>query len=149
MLLVVAGYQSMRVFKEQSKRALQTKYAEANANETLANFAKENSDKELGGFAALSTADAAYNAKDYTRALEFYNLAASALKEPILAGRAQIGQAFALYQAGQTDEGLATSSRILILGAISNKRDSSRHEMAHLGHHHHHRQHTQISVIGT
>ena len=112
LLLVVAGYQSMRIFKKHSEQTLQTEYAEANASETLADFAKANRNKELGGFAALSTADAAYTAKDYAKALEFYNLAAGALKAPTLAGRAQLGQAFALYQNGSTDEGLAKLNTI-------------------------------------
>lgn len=112
LLFVVAGYQSMRIFKDRSEMALQAEYAEAAGNETLADFAKANSNKELGGFAALSTADAAYTAEDYAKALEFYNLAAEALTEPTLAGRAQLGQAFALYQTGSTDEGLAKLNAI-------------------------------------
>lgn len=112
LFLVVAGYQSMRIFKDRAEVAFQAEYAEAEANEALADFAIANSNKELGGFAALSTADAAYTAEDYAKALEFYNLAASALTDPALAGRAQLGQAFALYQTGSTDEGLAKLNAI-------------------------------------
>lgn len=112
LLLVVSGYQSMRIFKDRAEIAFQAEYAEAEANDALADFAKANSSKELGGFAALTTADAAYTDEDYAKALEFYNLAAGALTEPALAGRAQLGQAFALYQNGSTDEGLAKLNAI-------------------------------------
>lgn len=112
LFLFVAGYQSMHIFKDRSEMALQAEYAEANTNETLADFANANSNKQLGGFAALSTADAAYTAEEYSKALEYYNLAADVLTEPTLAGRAQLGQAFALYQNGSTDEGLAKLNAI-------------------------------------
>ncbi len=112
LLLAVSGYQSMRIFQDRTEIALQAEYAEANASETLADFAKANSSKALGGFAALSTADAAYTAEEFDKALEFYNLAAAALEEPTLAGRAHLGQAFALYQNGSTDEGLAKLNAI-------------------------------------
>ncbi|CAA6696259.1 MULTISPECIES: tetratricopeptide repeat protein [unclassified Lentimonas] len=112
LLFVVVGYQSMRIFKDRAEMAFQAEYAKADTNGALAEFATANSGKELGGFAALSTADAAYTDEDYAKALEFYNLAAGALTEPALAGRAQLGQAFALYQTGSTDEGLAKLNAI-------------------------------------
>ena len=74
---------------------------------SLAEFARTHTDKALGGFAALRIADKAYEKKDYEEALEFYTQAVSVLEEPILAGRARIGQAFALYSTGKTAEGLA------------------------------------------
>ncbi len=128
LLFVVAGYQSMRIFKDRSEIAFQAEYAAAEANEALADFAKANSSKELGGFAALSTADAAYTDEDYAKALEFYNLAADALTEPALAGRAQLGQAFALYQNGSTDEGLAKLNAIT---ADSSLAEAARAEAAY------------------
>ena len=112
LLLVVAGYQTMRIVKERIGTALQAEYAKADANGTLADFATTHSNKELGGFAALKIADEAYADEDYEKALEFYSLAASVLESPILAGRAQIGQAFTLYYNGNTDEGLARLNTI-------------------------------------
>ena len=128
LLLVVAAYQGMRMYKDYAEQRLQAAYAEAAANDTLADFANANANKDLGGFAALSTADAAYAAEDYQKALEFYNLAAAALDEPTLAGRAQLGQAFALYQNGSTDEGLAKLNAIT---ADSNLAEAARAEAAY------------------
>jgi predicted negative regulator of RcsB-dependent stress response len=112
LLFIVVGYQAMRIYKEHAEAQLQAEYTEASANDALAEFAKANSNKQLGGFAALTTADTAYAAKDYAKALEFYNLATNVLVEPTLAGRAQLGQAFALYENGSTDEGLAKLNAI-------------------------------------
>lgn len=107
LIVIIVGYQGMRIVKEQMEAALQAEYAEADANNTLAEFARTHSDKELGGFAALKVADKAYAADDFETAFEFYTLAVPALEESTLAGRAQIGRAFALYKSGQTEEGLA------------------------------------------
>jgi len=107
LLTVVIGYQSMLIVQDQSRAALQTEYTLADANDTLSEFARTHSDKELGGFAALKVADKAYSEEDFATALEFYILAVSTLEEPTLAGRARIGYAFALYRKGQTEEGLA------------------------------------------
>lgn len=107
LMLVTVGYQGMRILKEKTEAALQDEYAEAYETGMLAEFARAYTDKALGGFAALQIADKAYGQKNYEKALEFYTLAVSALEEPILAGRARIGQAFALYSTGKTAEGLA------------------------------------------
>ena len=128
LLLVVVAFQGMRILKERSEAALQAEYAAADTNETLEDFAKANSNKEIGGFAALSTADAAYTEEDFSKALEFYNLAAEALDEPTLAGRAQLGQAFALYQSGSEEEGLAKLNAIT---ANSSLAEAARAEAAY------------------
>jgi hypothetical protein len=107
LMFVIVAYQGMRIYNGQAELQLQEKYADARNNETLAEFAKANGNKDLGGFAALITADDAYKADDYSKALEFYTIAANGLSDSILIGRAQMGQAFALYQSGSEAEGLA------------------------------------------
>ena len=109
---IIAGYQGMRIIKSKTEAALQTKYEEADANGTLAEFARKYSDKTLGGFAALRIADQAYTDEDFETALEFYKRAVSTLEEPVLAGRARIGYAFALYKSGQTEAGLTELNTI-------------------------------------
>lgn len=112
LLLIVVGYQGMRILKEQREIALQNEYMEAITNDTLADFAHTYNVKALGGFAALKVADAAYTNENYEEAIEFYDLAVAALEDPILTGRARLGQAFALYYGGKTEEGLARLNAI-------------------------------------
>ena len=113
LLLSTIGYQSARIVKNQKEAALKAEYAEAETSGKLADFARTHSDKALGGFAALKIADIAYTYGEYGKALEFYDLAVSVLKEPTLAGRARIGQAFALYSSGGTEEGFARLNAII------------------------------------
>ena len=128
LLFVVAAYQGLHILKQRSEAALQEAYATADADAALAEFAKANSDQPIGGFAALRTADEAYTAQDYATALEFYTLAAGALAEPSLAGRAQLGQAFASYQNGDTDDGLA---RLNAISADPSLAEAARAEAAY------------------
>ncbi len=126
--LVIAGFNGMRIYKNYAEKQLQADYAAAKANDTLADFAKANSTKDLGGFAALSIADDAYRADDYATALEFYNIAADALTDNILAGRAALGVAFSLYNSGNEAEALAKLNAIT---ANSNLPESARAEAAY------------------
>lgn len=128
LLLAIGGYQVMRIIKEQKEAALGAEYAEADANETLVDFAKTYESKTLGGFAALQIADEAYTEKDYTKALEFYARAAAVLKEPSLTGRARLGQAFSLYYSGSQEEGLARLNAITVDSTLS---ESARTEAAY------------------
>lgn len=112
LLLIIVAYQSMRIVKENIEAGLQAEYAKADAENTLAEFARSHVDESLGGFAALKVADEAYTDKDYEIAIELYTLAGSALEEPLLAGRAKLGHAFALYNHGKTGEGLAQLNAI-------------------------------------
>ncbi|MDP4879176.1 MAG: hypothetical protein NWR36_04775, partial [Opitutales bacterium] len=91
--LIIIAFNGMRMYKDHAVKQLQANYAEAQAADTLADFAKANSNKELGGLAALTTADAAFEAEEFTKALEFYQIASSALADNILAGRAALGEA--------------------------------------------------------
>lgn len=105
--LLVIGFNGMKIYVSYAEDKIQSTYAEAMANETLEDFAREYSDKPLGGLAALEVADAAYTSEDYATAAEFYALALDSLKNDILVGRASIGQAFATFYKGDSDESLA------------------------------------------
>lgn len=104
--LGIIGLNGMRMYQAQAEGKIQAAYAEAIAGETLAEFAKANTNQDLGGLAALTTADTAYTAEEFDKALEFYTIADDALSDSILASRAQLGQAFARYYAGNEAEAL-------------------------------------------
>jgi predicted negative regulator of RcsB-dependent stress response len=105
--LAIIGFNGMRIYASYAESKIQSAYAEAMANGALEVFAKEYSNKALGGVAALEVADTAYAAEEYARAEEYYSMVPDALDNDILLGRAKIGLAFATYYNGKTDEGLA------------------------------------------
>jgi predicted negative regulator of RcsB-dependent stress response len=126
--LLIIGFNGMRIYKNHAEAELQAAYAEAMANETLADFAQANANKDLGGLAGLTVADQAYAAEEFEKALNFYTIAADALSGNILEGRARLGQAFALFYTGKQDEGLAQLANI---AADSNLAEAARAEAAY------------------
>lgn len=109
---VLVGINGVKMYGESAQKKLQAAYAEARSSETLDQFAQANADKELGGFAALTVADEAYNAEEFGKAQEYYGIAANALEGNILAGRAQLGVAFAQYNGDDTEQAIATLNAI-------------------------------------
>ena len=105
--LLIIGLNGMRMYESHAEAQLQAAYAEAIANETIADFAQANSSKDLGGLAALTVADQAYSAKEFEKALNFYGIAADALGTNFLAGRSLLGQAFANFYMGNEKTALA------------------------------------------
>ncbi|HKK17161.1 MAG TPA: hypothetical protein VJ952_00655 [Opitutales bacterium] len=105
--LVIIGFNGMKIYVSYAEDKIQSAYNEAVADDSLASFAREYSDKALGGIAALDVADTAFSSEDYTTAVEYYAMAQDALENDILLGRAKIGHAFATYYNGETENGLA------------------------------------------
>ena len=105
LIVAIALFNGFRMYSGYSEEKLQAHYSSALNSEQLDSFAVENPNLAIGGFAALSVADAAFEDKDYSRASEFYKLAASSLEGNILAGRAALGIAFSTYQS-EKEEGL-------------------------------------------
>lgn len=126
--LAIIAFNGMRIYKQKAEEKIQAQYAEALANESLADFAQNNSDKDLGGLAGLTVGDEAYIAGEFERALEFYSIAAGALSDTILGGRALVGQAFANYYAGNESEALAQLTNI---AADANLPEAARAEAAY------------------
>ena len=126
--LLIVAFNGMRMYKAHAEKQLQANYAAAQSGGTLANFAKAHSNKALGGLAALKSADDAYTAEEYEKALELYVIASDGLADNILASRAALGQAFALYNTGKTAEGLAKLNGIT---ANTNLPESARAEAAY------------------
>jgi predicted negative regulator of RcsB-dependent stress response len=117
--LLIIGLNGMRMYESHAEAQLQADYAEAIANETIADFAQANSSKDLGGLAALTVADQAYSAKEFEKALNFYGIAADALATNFLAGRSLLGQAFANFYMGNEEAALAQLADIAANGSLA------------------------------
>ena len=105
LIVTISLLNGFRIYRGYSEEKLQADYSGSLNTEKLDSFATVNPDLAIGGFAALSVADAAFEDKEYKRASEFYTLAAKSLGENILAGRAILGLAFTTYQSAK-EEGL-------------------------------------------
>ena len=117
--LFIIGFNGIRMYQSHAEVELQIAYAEAIANETIADFAQANSNKDLGGLAALTVADQAYSDKEFEKALNFYSIAAEALSTNFLAGRALLGQAFANFYMGNEEAALAQLAEIAANGSLA------------------------------
>ena len=117
--LLIIGFNGMRMYKTHAEAKIGEAYAAALADESLEDFAKANSKKELGSLAALSVADTAYTAEDYAKASEFYSIAAEGLSGNILEGRVRLGQAFAKYHSGEAEAGLQLLKSIAADSALA------------------------------
>ncbi len=126
--LVIIGFNGMRILQSQAEAKVQAAYAEAKAADTLDAFAQANAGSELGGLAALSVADAAYEAADFERAINFYTIASGGLEDSILEGRALIGQAFARFYNGQEADALA---QLVDIAANASLAEATRAEAAY------------------
>ncbi|MEO0510357.1 MAG: tetratricopeptide repeat protein [Verrucomicrobiota bacterium] len=105
--LVIIGLNGMRIYAQHSDAKLQEAYAEAMANEALEVFAKEYSNKTLGGLAALAAGDTFYTSGNFDKAVEYYAIAAEALENDVLNGRSRLGLAFSTFYKGDKDAGLS------------------------------------------
>ena len=126
--ILIIAFNGMRIYKDHAEAKLQAAYSEAIANETLADFAQAHANKDLGGLAALTIADEAYTAEDFEKALNFYSIAADALAKNVLAGRARVGQAFALFYSDKKDEAL---TQLADIAADSSLAEVARAEAAY------------------
>jgi|GEM_PF-348121 len=126
--LLIIAFNGMRIYKGHAEGKLQAAYAEAMAGDALADFAQANANKDLGGLAALTVADQAYTAEEFEKALNFYSIAADALSDNFLAGRARLGQAFANFYNGDDSAALA---QLADIAADSNLAEVARAEAAY------------------
>jgi len=110
--VVVIVFQGMRIYAEHSKSSVRAEFNQAAEEGRLEQFARDHAGKELGGFAALRVADEKYEAGEYESAAELYGIAAEALADTVFAGRARLGHAFAVFQSGDTEAGIAELNAI-------------------------------------
>lgn len=101
--LVIIGFNGVRIYGDYAAQKQQSLYLEAQASDSLESFATDYPTLDLGGFAALKAADAAYEAEAYESAKENYARAIAALKDPLLVSRARLGHAFAANKAGDSE----------------------------------------------
>lgn len=106
--LIIVGFNGTRIYQDYVSEQQAADYQAAVTDDTLADFAGDHSQLSLGGFAALKVADAAYEAEDFTRALEYYTEASGILAGTPLADRAQLGEALAQYKSGDAETALTT-----------------------------------------
>jgi hypothetical protein len=100
-LLVVVGREGWHYYNAQREQAVRADFAKAGDRvEQLTAFAKANEGHTLAGLAYLRIADQRYTAGDYRQAQENYTKAAAVVTEPALRGRARVGAALSLLNAG-------------------------------------------------
>lgn len=100
-LLVIIGREGWQYVAASSEAKVREQYARiADRPEQLAAFASANSGHALAGVAYLQLADTKYGAADYKSAAENYKKAADVIKEPLLLGRAKLGEAISVLKSG-------------------------------------------------
>lgn len=104
---------------ERGRIAVQEAYASADDSASKLAFAQEESGNPLSGFAYKELAAEAYEEGDYAKAAEYYANAASSTKGAIKEA-AQMGQAMALLQNGQTSD-----ARAILREIVSNENASN------------------------
>ncbi len=100
---IFAIYHLSGYIAEQGRLAVQEDYASADDSASKLAFAQNESGNPLSGFAYKELAAEAYEAGDYTKAVEYFENASKSAKGAIKES-AQMGHAMALIQAGQTDQ---------------------------------------------
>lgn len=107
-LLGIIGREGWQYFSEMRENSRQQDYARASDKpEQLIAFADSNSDHPLAGVAYLQVADQKFDAADYKGAATLYTKATVSLKNEALLGRAKLGAAVSLIEAGDASGGEA------------------------------------------
>ena len=101
-VVLMVGIQAVDAMRQGQIAKTQEAYLDAVAGESLEAFAKENAGSPLAGAAALKEADDAYEAEEYAKAIELYQLAATELQGTPFAERARIAIGFAQSKSGDS-----------------------------------------------
>lgn len=112
-LLVIVGREAWQVYVARREASIQTAFGLAESAEAKRAFARENAGHRLAGLALLAAADDAYAQADYARAGREYAEARSLLENPILSGRAQLGEAMSSLQGGDMAKGKSMLQALL------------------------------------
>jgi hypothetical protein len=112
-LLGIIGREGWQYFSDMRENSRQQDYARASDKpEQLIAFADSNSDHPLAGVAYLQVADQKFDAADYKSAAMLYTKATGSLKNEALLGRAKLGAAVSLIEAGDASGGEAALKAI-------------------------------------
>ena len=98
--IAILGFQGTKIVQNNAALKLQDAYKTALLEDSLSDFIKAYKDTLIGGFSALSLANDAYNAENYSDALIYFETASDSLasNQSPLSSKAQIGIAFCHYQ---------------------------------------------------
>ncbi len=106
-VLAIVGRGLVGWMGARQEAATQAEFATLEGKDALLAFANAHPGHLLGGVARLQVADDLYKAGSFTEAGAAYRDALAALGDNVLAGRALLGSAVSILQAGQTDAGEA------------------------------------------
>ncbi len=105
-LLVVAGWQGIRLARESAEAQIQEIYQALVTDEEKLAFANEHPNHPLGGIAWLSLADQSFSEETYSDAESYYRNAVQALDPSPFQDRARLGTAMAALKNGKRGETL-------------------------------------------
>lgn len=106
-VLAIAGRGLVGWMSERQAQAIQAEFATLEGRDSLLAFAAAHPHNVLAGVALLQVADELYTAGDFAGAGAAYRDASTALGDSPLAGRALMGAALSVIEAGKSDEGQA------------------------------------------
>ena len=106
-LLIVGGFQSIRLYRMSYENKVQDAFQEARANDGLDSFISEFPRHDLAGVSHLQLAHEAYENEAYDEARERFRAAFDVLGDSALGLRARLGAAMASLQLGKRDEAVS------------------------------------------
>lgn len=106
-VVAIAGRGLVGWMSARQDAATRAEFATVEGKDALLAFAAAHPSHSLAGVALLQVADELYAAGDFAGAGAAYRDAATSLGEQPLAGRALLGAAISVIQAGKTEEGVA------------------------------------------
>ncbi len=115
--IAILGFQGYKIVQAQAEEKLQVAYQEALSEDTLDTFIDSYPETTIAGFAALEGAHSAYQAEDYTLAIDLYEKAMRAFVDNPMLGKARLGIAFAHYQI-DSEKGLKLLDNLLADASI-------------------------------
>jgi hypothetical protein len=102
---LLIGWFAFQGIQESREAAVRTAFGQATTIDAKRTFAREHAGHALAGVALLAVADDSYAGERYEDAAREYASASAVLVEPLLLGRARIGEGAANLRTAQTAQG--------------------------------------------